>query len=57
MISVCLGIKHMTNVFSRESYRHQSYLSDIAVGIVSGFGVNSYLLGLRAIYGNLAQMG
>ena len=48
---------HMTNVFSRESYRHHSYLSDIAIGIVSGFGVNSYLLGLRAIYGNLAQMG
>jgi len=47
---------HMTNVFSRESYRHHSYLSDVAIGIVSGFGANSYLLGLRAIYGNLTQI-
>ena len=44
---------HMTNVFARETFRHHSYLSDIAIGIVSGFGADSYLLGLRAIYANL----
>ena len=45
---------HMSNVFSREPFRHHSYLSDIATGIVSGFGADSYLLGLRAIYANLS---
>ena len=44
---------HLSNVYSREVFRHQSYLSDIAIGIVSGFGTNSYLLGLRAIYDHL----
>lgn len=44
---------HMSNVYARESFRHQSYLHDIAVGVVCGFGVNSYLLGLRAIYSSL----
>lgn len=46
---------HLSNVYARESFRHQSYLRDIAVGIVSGFGVNSYLLGLRAICVHLRE--
>ena len=44
---------HMSNVYARESFRHQSYLHDIAIGVVSGFGVSSYLLGLRAMYSYL----
>ena len=44
---------HMSNVYARESFRHHSYLHDIAVGVICGFGVNSYLLGLRAIYSYL----
>jgi 3-dehydroquinate dehydratase-2 len=40
---------HMTNTFSRESYRHQSYLLDIASGVVIGFGQESYLLGLSGL--------
>ena len=44
---------HMTNIYARELFRHQSYLHDIAIGVVCGFGVNSYLLGLRAIYSYL----
>jgi 3-dehydroquinate dehydratase-2 len=39
---------HLSNVFSRESFRHQSYLSDIAVGVISGFGAHGYELALQA---------
>ena len=40
---------HMTNIYARESFRHKSLLCDIAIGNVTGFGTNSYLLGLRAL--------
>ncbi len=33
---------HISNVFKRESFRHKSYLSDIAVGVISGFGYMGY---------------
>ena len=39
---------HLSNVYTREEFRMHSYLSDIAVGIVCGFGKNSYLLALQA---------
>jgi len=44
---------HLTNIWAREPFRHRSLLSDIAVGIVSGFGRDSYLLGLRALAAHL----
>ena len=40
---------HLTNVWAREPFRHHSLLSDIAVGVVGGFGSDSYLLGMRAL--------
>ena len=40
---------HMSNVFARESFRHHSYLSDIARGIIVGLGPASYLLALEAL--------
>ena len=49
-----LGVKipfievHLSNVFARESFRHHSYLSDIAVGVISGLGPQGYELALRA---------
>ena len=43
---------HMSNVHAREEFRHHSVLSEIAKGIVVGFGVDSYLLGLRALTGS-----
>ena len=44
---------HLTNVWAREPFRHHSLLSDIAVGVVSGFGQDSYLLGMRALAAHL----
>lgn len=44
---------HISNVFARERFRHRSYLAAGAVGLVSGFGVDSYRLGLRALVGHL----
>jgi 3-dehydroquinate dehydratase-2 len=44
---------HLSNVFAREGFRHHSYVSGIALGVVSGFGVTSYRLGLEALLDRL----
>lgn len=46
---------HLSNLQRRESFRHRSLIGDVAVGQVSGFGADSYLLGLRAAVGVLAR--
>lgn len=48
---------HISNVFARESFRHHSFLTDVAVGIVSGLGVQGYELALRAADGQLRKGG
>jgi 3-dehydroquinate dehydratase-2 len=40
---------HLSNIFNREHFRSHSFLSDIALGIISGFGENSYYLGISAL--------
>ena len=40
---------HISNVHAREPFRHHSYFSDIAEGVISGLGTNGYLLALQAI--------
>ncbi|MET0917720.1 MAG: type II 3-dehydroquinate dehydratase [Burkholderiales bacterium] len=42
---------HLSNVFSRESFRHHSYFSDIAVGVISGLGAKGYELALEFALG------
>ena len=44
---------HLSNVYSREDFRRHSYISPIAVGVVSGFGPMSYRLGLEALLAHL----
>lgn len=44
---------HLSNVHARERFRHHSYLSDRAVGVVAGFGLESYLSGLRGLVAHL----
>lgn len=44
---------HLSNVHSREEFRQHSFFSDIAVGVIAGFGANSYRLALDAA---LAQL-
>jgi len=41
---------HISNVHQREDFRHHSFISPVARGIVVGFGVHGYLLALRGLY-------
>jgi 3-dehydroquinate dehydratase-2 len=45
---------HLSNVAAREDFRQRSLVTPIAVGVVSGFGPNSYRLGLEALLGALS---
>ncbi len=40
---------HISNIFNREGFRKESFLTDKAIGVISGFGVNSYFLSLEAL--------
>lgn len=40
---------HLSNVFARESFRHHSYVSPVALGVICGFGATGYRLALEAI--------
>jgi 3-dehydroquinate dehydratase-2 len=46
---------HLSNVHAREPFRHHSYFSDIAVGVISGLGAKGYTLALQATLSILAN--
>lgn len=46
---------HLTNTAAREDFRHHSFLAGAAVGVVAGFGPDSYLLGLQGLVSLLRE--
>ncbi|GMV05433.1 MAG: 3-dehydroquinate dehydratase [Gemmatimonadota bacterium] len=46
---------HLSNTAAREPFRRHSYLSDVAAGVVFGFGVESYVLGLRGLVSRISK--
>ena len=45
---------HLSNVFAREEFRHHSFLTDIAAGVISGLGVKGYALAVEAAHDKLS---
>ncbi len=40
---------HISNIYKRESFRHHSYISPVAVGVIAGLGTQGYLMALQAL--------
>lgn len=47
---------HMSNIYAREAFRHQTYLAEHAVGVIAGFHAQSYLLALEAAHHYLSTV-
>lgn len=47
---------HLSNIYSREEFRHTSVIAPVAIGQIAGFGVESYVLGIEALAGFLKNV-
>lgn len=57
MLKVPIIELHLTNPHAREEFRHHSYVSPVATGIIAGFGAAGYELALEAVLGWLGKAG
>ncbi len=53
LLSIPIVEVHLSNIFAREEFRHHSYVSAAAAGVICGFGGDSYVLAIQALAGKI----